>query len=68
MTMIVTATDYSGKRWFRNAQQQWQETRDEHCHFPNAVEAGKIYHQAVIQNRFLDPEDRMYDIEIVSLP
>src|SRR3546814_5133747 len=32
--------------------------RDNHCHFPNAIEASKIYHDAIVANRFLDPEDR----------
>lgn len=68
MTFIVTAVDSQGKRWFRNAKQQWQSTRDERCHFPSAIEAGKIFREAIIANRFHDPVDRMDDIEIVSLP
>src|SRR3546814_16463064 len=49
---------------FRSARHQWQANRDNHCHFPNAIEASKIYHDAIVANRFLDPEDRMDDIEM----
>lgn len=68
MTHIITAIDITGRRWFRNARHQWQANRDNHCHFPNAIEASKIYHDAIVANRFLDPEDRMDDIEMVQLP
>src|SRR3546814_10840965 len=54
-------TTDTGRRWFRNARHQWQANRDNHCHFPNAIEASKIYHDAIVANRFLDPEDRMED-------
>src|SRR3546814_10527135 len=67
MTHIITAIDITGRRWFRNARHQWQANRDNHCHFPNAIEASKIYHDAIVANRFLDPEDRMDDIEMVQL-
>src|SRR3546814_1685614 len=68
MTHIITAIDITGRRWFRIARHQWQANRDNHCHFPNAIEASKIYHDPIVANRFLDPEDRMDDIEMVQLP
>lgn len=67
MTMIVQALDSEGKRWFRNTHHQWQATRGTNCHFPNAIEAGKIFHEAMIANRFADPSDRMEEIEMVQL-
>lgn len=67
MTIIIQALDSEGNRWFRNTHHQWQAIRGTNCHFPNAIEAGKIYHEAVIANRFADPDARMEEIELVEL-
>lgn len=67
MTMIVQALDSEGNRWFRNTHHQWQAIRGTNCHFPNAIEAGKIFREAMIVNRFVDPSDRMEEIEMVEL-
>ena len=65
--MIVQAIDSQGRRWFRTKDNSWQQHRSAECHFMTPMLAAKIYKSATISNRFVSPDDRMEEIEIVTI-
>lgn len=65
--IVIQAIDRDGKRWFRSADGSWREKRDSTCHFMTTMTARHIYHSAVTSDRFKSADERMEEIEMVTL-